>query len=187
MLEIEQKYAGADFAALEKRLRDWHAEPAETVEEEDQYLNAPDRDFRQTGEAFRIRRVGTQAYLTYKGPKQQHEVKVRKELELPVKEGAEWAGQYRELFVQLGYRPVAIVRKRRTMFHFQRQGFALAVCLDEVEQLGRFAEVEILAEGEQASEAQRVLLETAAALGLTQVERGSYLTLLLNKLGVTDR
>jgi adenylate cyclase class 2 len=181
MLEIEQKFSDADFPALERQLADWGATTFELHEEEDQYLAAPDRDFRTTGEAFRMRRSDNSAFLTYKGPKLQTEAKIRTELELPLPDGEAMAEKYLQLFRHLGYRPVAVVRKRRRQYPLVRRGFSMMVCLDEVEGLGRYAEVEILAEKEQLEEAQAVLLETAAALELKQVERRSYLALVLGQ------
>jgi adenylate cyclase class 2 len=84
-----------------------------------------------------------------------------------------------QLLGLLGYRPVAVVRKRRRLFHWHSQGFALAVALDEVENLGRFAELEIQAPEEQNDAAQAVLLHLARDLGLTTSERRSYLELWL--------
>src|SRR5262249_52746424 len=153
----------------------------ELHEEEDQYLAPPDRDFRVTGEAFRMRRVGSAAFLTYKGPRLKTEAKIRTELELPLPDGPDMPQKYLELFRHLGYRPVAVVRKRRRQFPLTRQGFAMSVCLDEVDGLGRFAEVEIVAEESDLARAQAVLLETAAALGLQKVERRSYLALVLGQ------
>jgi adenylate cyclase class 2 len=181
MLEIEQKFADADFPPLERLLAEWGASKFEQHEEEDQYLAAPDRDFRVTGEAFRMRRSAKSAFLTYKGPKLQTEAKIRTELELPLPDGENMPEQYLQLFRHLGYRPVAVVRKRRRQYPLMRQGFSMTVCLDEVEGLGHYAEVEILAEKEQLEKAQAVLLETAAALGLKKVERRSYLALVLGQ------
>jgi adenylate cyclase, class 2 len=183
MLEIEIKYAGVDHAALESALSSWGTTPFEEQGEEDQYLAAPDRDFRVTGEAFRLRRVGNDAYLTYKGKRLPGEAKVRTELELPLPAGEEMPGQYLQLFIHLGYRPVAVVRKRRRQCSLTRDNFRINVCLDEVEELGRFAELEILAPQEQRDRAEQLLLETAAALGLKDIERRSYLSLLLAKRG----
>ncbi len=180
MLEIEQKFADADFAAIEKRLSEWNARRGEEHTEADHYFNAPDRDFARTDEAFRLRRVGSANFLTYKGPKQPGAVKVRTELEVPLRDGEEAAEQFMQLLAHLGYRVVAVVRKQRRTYHLERGGFALTVCLDEVEQLGRFAEVEIVAPDEQVDAARSVLADTAAALGLTNLERRSYLNLLLS-------
>src|SRR5437764_14503600 len=97
MLEIEQKYADADFPHLERRLTEWGAPPGEAHEEADHYFNAPDRDFARTDEAFRLRRVGSSNYLTYKGPKQPAEVKVRTELEVELRPGDEAAADLTRL------------------------------------------------------------------------------------------
>ncbi len=181
MLEIEQKFANADFSAIEKRLAEWQARRGEEHTEADHYFNAPDRDFARTDEAFRLRRIGAANFLTYKGPKHPGAVKIRTELEIPLRDGDEAATQFMKLLAHLGYRAVAVVRKHRQMYHLELGGFALAVCLDEVEQLGRFAEVEIVAPDEQVDAARAVLADTAAALGLTHLERRSYLGLLLEK------
>src|SRR5580692_4456336 len=113
MLEIEQKFAHADFAQLERLLAEWGAAPGDAHDEADHYFNAPDRDFARTDEAFRLRRVGQANFLTYKGPKQASAVKKRVELEVPLSTGDEAAEQFIRLLVHLGYRPVAVVRKHR--------------------------------------------------------------------------
>lgn len=179
MLEIEQKYAGADFAVLERRLAEWGVLPAEDHVEADHYVNAPDRDFARTDEVLRLRRVGPANFFTYKGPKRDPRVKVRTELEVPLAAGDEVAGQYLQLLAHLGYRPTAVVRKRRRSYSVQRGGFALTICLDEVDGLGRFAEIEVLGEENQLEAARQVLADVATGLGLTQVERRSYLELVL--------
>ncbi|MHB1425141.1 MAG: class IV adenylate cyclase [Gemmataceae bacterium] len=179
MLEIEQKFTNADFASIEKRLAEWQARRGEEHTEDDHYFNAPDRDFARTDEAFRLRRIGASNFLTYKGPKHPGAVKVRTELEIPLRDGDEAAEQMMRLLAHLGYRAVAVVCKRRRTYHLERGGFALVICLDEVDPLGRFAEVEIVAPEEQTDAARAVLAEVAASLGLTNVERRSYLNLVL--------
>jgi pantoate--beta-alanine ligase len=179
MLEIEQKFRVSDHGPLEQRLVALGALRGEEVIEEDQYFNGPDRDFARTGEAFRLRRVGADNFLTYKGPRAAHAIKTRREFELPLPPGDEAARQHAELLVDLGYRPVAVVRKRRRNFHLDRDGFALTVCLDDVDEVGRFAEVEVLAASEQTQAAQAVLATLAQDLGLREVEQRSYLTMLL--------
>ena len=111
-----------------------------------------------------------------RGPSTPAAVKIRTELEIPCPTATRRPSSSCSFSRYLGYRPVAVVRKRRRTTHWQRDGFALTVCLDEVEGLGRFAEVEVLAPDEQGSEPRRrCSLSTAAALGLTEVERRSYL------------
>jgi pantoate--beta-alanine ligase len=182
MFEIEQKYAGADFAALQRALRDRGAAgPRETVEEADHYFNAPDRDFARTDEAFRLRRVGEENFFTFKGPRQKAAVRIRPELEFPLRPGAEAAEQHMELLRRLGYRAVAVVKKRRAVYDLKDSGLDVHVCLDEVEELGRFAEVEVVAPEAQAERAAAVLTRLAEQLGLRDVEPRSYLALLLAK------
>ncbi len=179
MLEVELKFPVADFAALAQRLSERGAQAAAVREEIDHYFNAPDRDFARTDEAFRLRRVGAKNFLTYKGPKQVAAVKIRTELEVPLPDGDDSAAQFTQLLVHLGYRPVAVVTKHRRMYPLRRGDFQLTICLDEVERLGRFAEVEILAPDEQTDAARQVLQEVAAQLGLSDVERRSYLGMIL--------
>jgi adenylate cyclase class 2 len=179
MLEVEVKYAGADFAALERRLREWGAKEDPPRTDADHYFNAPDRDFAVTDEALRLRRIGDRNFVTYKGPKRDAQTKTRSEIEVPFALGSQPAADFARLLVQLGYRPVAVVRKARRVFHLQRGGFALEATLDDVEGVGRFAELEIQAPEEQFDAARDVLLQTADELGLSAGERRSYLELLL--------
>ncbi len=179
MLEVEMKFPGADFAMLERQLAEWGARADAPLDEADHYFNAPDRDFGQTDEAFRLRRVGRENRATYKGPKRAGGGKVRTEIEVTLAPGDEAATAFVALVQHLGYRPTAVVRKHRRMYHLRRDGYDLEVCLDAVDGLGRFAEVEIRAPEAEEQAAFKVLQEVAASLGLGAEERRSYLELLL--------
>ena len=179
MLEVEMKSPVADFAALECRLAEWGAGPPTERRDADHYFNAPDRDFARTDEAFRLRRVGDENRITYKGPKQGGPAKTRTEIELPLGPGPENAEAFCRLVAQLGYRAVAVVRKRRIPYHLDKDGFALEVCCDTVEELGRFVEVEIVAPPEERSRAEQVLSGVARDLGLENPEPRAYLQMLL--------
>ena len=181
MLEIEMKFPASDFPALERTLADWGAARDAARTDADHYFNAPDRDFAHTDEALRLRRIAAANYVTYKGPKRDAQTKTRTEVEVPLAEGDDAARDFTALLTHLGYRPTAVVRKRRTIYHLRREGFALEVCLDEVEGLGRFVELEIRAPEEQLEQGRTVLLATTAQLGLGPSERRSYLELLLEK------
>lgn len=179
MLEIEMKFAVDDFAPTEARLQAWGARPAQPIDEADHYFNAPDRDFGKTDEAFRMRRIGELNHVTYKGPKLAGPAKTRLEIEVGLEPGNEAAQRFGTLLERLGYRPTAIVRKRRAVYHHQRQGFDLQFCLDQVDRVGKFIEIEIVARPEDREAAERVLLELAQELGLTRHERRSYLAMTL--------
>jgi adenylate cyclase class 2 len=173
VLEVEVKYRAPDPAALRARLLALGAQRAGEADEADHYFNGPDRDYKQTDEAFRIRRTAADTRLTYKGPKREAATKTRKEVEVTIGDGREeTATAMTELLVCLGFRPVAVVRKRRAAYH-----------LDEVEQVGSFVEVELVAEESAFEEAKAAVLGLAAELGLTEQERRSYLGLLLEATG----
>lgn len=179
MLEIELKFRVGDFAAIERILNAWQARADSALEEADHYFNGPDRDFARTDEAFRLRRIGSRNLITYKGPKQPGPAKTRLEIEVPLESDDQTAEEFCRLVQKLGYRPTAIVRKRRTTRHFSRGGFDLQACFDEVDKIGRFVEVEIVAAPEARAQAEKVLQEVAAELGLHDLERRSYLEMTL--------
>ena len=181
MLEIEMKFPVPEFATAERILTQWQARPEPAIDEADHYFNAPDRDFARTDEAFRLRRIGAHYRITYKGPKQAGTAKTRTEIEVSLEPGAQAAADLQRLVRSLGNRPTAVVRKRRTIWYFRRAGCDLQVCLDEVDEVGRFVEVEIVAAPEQRMQAEQVLQTVAAELGLHACERRSYLEMLLER------
>lgn len=181
MIEVEMKFRVPDWATVLAQLARWGAVAAAPRKDTDHYFSAPDRDFAQTDEALRLRRIGPVNTLTYKGPKIDTVTKARTEIELPLADGAENAATAVKFLSSLGYRPVAVVAKSRTVHTLTRDGFKLEVCLDDVGAVGKFVEVEIQAEQEQYEAARGVVIRTAAELGLTDVERRSYLRLLLDQ------
>ena len=54
-IEVELKFPLPDPQFLESQLLELQAVQAETLEQIDCYFNHPSRDFRTTGEAFRVR------------------------------------------------------------------------------------------------------------------------------------
>src|SRR5688572_23472145 len=98
-LEIEQKFPMDNAAEFLARVAALAAEELTEVEQSDTYYNHPAHDFRTTDEALRIRRTHEGAVVTYKGPKQQSEVKTRREIELVLAEPEAWP----ELFEALGF------------------------------------------------------------------------------------
>jgi adenylate cyclase, class 2 len=187
MLEIEMKFPVADFSDLQRRLATLAAQEEAAISEADHYFNAPDRDFAKTDEALRLRRIGEQNLVTYKGPRIDKQTKTRTEIEVPLGAGADHAERFMLILTSLKYRPVAVVRKRRRIYRLQRAGYALEICLDDVDEVGQFAELEIVAAEEQLDVARTALLGLAAELGLAQSERRSYLELLLTKRGEERR
>jgi adenylate cyclase class 2 len=186
MLEIELKFRADDWSRVRTTLAGWGARPLDTHDEADHYFNAPDRDFAKTDEAFRLRRVGNETHFTFKGPKRAAATKTRLEIEVPLAPGGQSAADAERMLIALGYRPVAVVEKRREMFAFDRDGFELVACLDDVRGVGRFVEIEVVADENKVDAAQAVVLAAAADLGLTQPETRSYLRMLLESTTSTS-
>jgi adenylate cyclase class 2 len=179
--EVEVKFRSVDHALLEQRLIALGAARTASVRHVDVYFNHPSRDFVVTNEAFRLRAIGDENRITYKGPRQPGPTKTRKEIEIRFADGAAAAGQLLELFVTLGFRPVATVCKARTSFLMSRAGHSVEVTLDRADSLGDFAEIETLAESKRdLKAAQAAVLALAKELGLTEVEPRSYLRMLLD-------
>lgn len=172
MLEIELKAWLASTApeSLERKISDAGFGLPQTCYERDTYYNAPDRAFKKTDEALRIRerRQFGKAHtlVTYKGPKRDALSNTRTEFETSVED----ADTMRSILNALGYTPVLEVRKQRRSFAGAGAFKNITLCLDEVEGLGSFIE-----------------LECCAADDIGQVEREStrnHLLALLDALGI---
>jgi adenylate cyclase class 2 len=179
--EVEQKFAVADWVALQQALDAAGVTWAQPLDQADHYWNHPARDFAQTDEALRLRQVGSENFITYKGPRIDTATKTRQELEFPLQSGPQVPGQLGQILAALGFRPVATVRKRRLPGDLTWEGATFAVALDEVEGVGTFIELEIVVETEGLETATQRVLSLANHLGLTSAERRSYLELLLEK------
>jgi adenylate cyclase class 2 len=177
--EVEQKFPVPDLAVVQKRLAELEAAIAPWQLEVDLYFAHPAKDFARTDEALRIRTVGAANYVTYKGPKIDRTTKTREEIELPLPGGPQGYADGRRLLEAIGFRPVAEVRKRRRKAKIAWQGRMVEASLDEVDSLGTFVELELIASADDLESAQESILHLAAALGLSGSERRSYLELLL--------
>jgi adenylate cyclase class 2 len=192
MKEIELKFAVADHVLLRERLDALGATVEASPEaHEDIYFRHPCRDFRETDEALRIRFLNGQPLVTYKGPREPAEqlavnagVKVRRELEWPLGPSDPRGESMQALFVALGFSEVARVVKRREVLQVPFGGRQVTVAIDQVDNLGWYAEVEVLIELDSERAAMvDVISRLADALGLRDAERRSYLELLLRTLG----
>ncbi len=181
--EVEQKFPiTGDPLDLLERMTAVGAIPAETVFQQDLYFNHPSRDFAVTDEALRIRTIGKQNYVTYKGPKLDPRVKTRQEIELPLGDGAEISDQFGQMLVQLGFRAVRPVRKERTLWRLRWEDRDWELAWDDVEGLGTFLEIETITPDQaDLPPLQDLLLRLARLLRLQKSERKSYLEMMLEK------
>jgi len=148
------------------------AQEVHTTVQRDTYYRHPGRDFAKTDEALRIREEEGRTTLAYKGPKLDPATKSREELQVPLV----GPGEMGALLLRLGFEPVAVVEKRRRTFHLR----GLEVDLDEVKGLGTFLEVEAIG-CEDLAEGRERVLGLLRELGLSRLERSSYLELLLRR------
>lgn len=179
--EVELKFPVADLASLRSQLIDLGARSLGIQQHRDTYYNHPCRDFAQTHEALRIRRVDDQPLITYKGTKLPGVVKTRIELEWPLGPGDADGSNTETLLVHLGFVRVAEVAKRRESFAVQPAGqpAELTVTLDDVQGVGTFAEIECIADPDGLDQAQGDVQHFAESLGLQTPEKRSYLRMLL--------
>ncbi len=180
MYEVEMKFPLADPDAFVRRLAACRARPGPAFHQADLYLNHPSRDFSQTDEALRIRTVDGRSYLTYKGPVVDSQTKTRREIEVAL-DGGTARDQLAEILKLLGFRPVREVRKRRQTYALTWQGREFEIALDEVQELGVFAEIETLADDSGRAAAVTCILSLVPQFQLPPPERRSYLNLLLEK------
>lgn len=182
MTEVELKAAltAAQAAALPARLETLGFQAQACVHEVDVYWNGSSRDFRKTDEALRLRSVEdlgsgrSEALITYKGPKQDDRSSTRQEYETSVGDMT----TARKLLSALGYRALFTVDKTRRTYTRDR----LTVCLDDVNCLGSYVELETVLEDEcDRDGAVDALLLLLDCLGISRgvLTRKSYLELLI--------
>ena len=179
-LEVEAKARAPNLAAVEARLSGLGAILESNKIERDEYFAHPSRDFARTDEALRLRVITaddgggwSRAELTYKGAKVDASTKSRPEetVEIPLDQ----VEGLRRVLAHLGFRPVASVEKSRREFLHE----GLTVCLDKVEHVGDYVEVELISADLEGARAR--VLSLFKELELDPTERRSYLELLLER------
>ena len=177
--EVELKFRLEHAADVEKAIRQLGAVEESNVSHVDRYFNHPARDFRSTDEAFRIRSVDDANMITYKGAKIGTVAKTRHEIEVGFEHGIASVKKLEELVRMLGFRFVRDVRKSRRTFHLSWCERHFELALDEVPELGRFLEIELIADEEGRAAAEAAVWNLARALDLSVPEPRSYLDLLI--------
>jgi adenylate cyclase class 2 len=174
MLEFELKVRISSLDPVREQLIRHSARFCGRVHEHDIYYNAPHRDFGVTDEAIRVRYTNDHAVVTYKGAKiKTSALKAREELNLVVDSGA----VFERMLDRLGFTRTAEVNKWRENYRLSDA----AITLDEVEGLGTFVEIEILAEDENSGTAVRIE-KIAKEIGVCgEPILASYLEMLLSK------
>ena len=176
MIEVEVKAHVTDFREIKDKLSFIGARELKTEYQEDIYFNAPHRDFIQTDEALRIRRItnkdGDEIILTYKGAKLDELSKTREEIEVNIEDVV----NTKLILEKLGFKPVQPVKKDRVYYVINEY----IITLDTVHGVGNFIEIEKgLNEEADYQESLDEIFSLYRKLGVTDgFERRSYLELL---------
>lgn len=190
VIEIEQKYRLDDPARIERVLGQLGARPEPFERHADTYYRHPARDFAETREALRIRRVVVagdpgQTLVTYKGPRWEGAIKTRPELEWRIDPCDPNGANMAALLGHLGFVEALTVAKTRRPYSLQHDGHSLVVTIDDAGPLGHFTEIETLArDGDQVAACHDAILAVARLLGLHDVIPSSYLTMALAAAGL---
>lgn len=174
MLEVELKVKIPALDPVRELLKTKNAQFLGKVHEHDIYYNAPHRDFGVTDEAVRVRYTDDHAVVTYKGPKiKKFGLKAREELNFAVENGQ----TFETMLDRLGFTRTLEVNKWRESYNFG----PATICLDTVDELGTFAEIEVITENENDNPTA-VIEKIAREIGVKgEPLLASYLELLLTK------
>lgn len=184
MIEVEIKLPIYKSSRTEAALRELRFHPGNLIRESDIYFTSDTHDFMKADEALRIRQSENLtskeflSILTFKGPKLDSVSMTRQELETKVSD----AEACSEILCSLGYRKLAPVVKLRQYYHRDD----VTACVDLVENLGAFLELEILVEEDAPAAKETALKKIEAILhdlgySMKDTTRYSYLFMLQKK------
>ncbi|MCQ2532529.1 MAG: class IV adenylate cyclase [Saccharofermentans sp.] len=158
MVEVEIKLKVDSADLIEKKLVELGFKKGQTLQEIDYYYNGVDRDFRESGEALRLRltesldgsaivadRPGEPLIqMTYKGPKLDKVSMSRVEHQVNIDDFE----TMQSILSSLGYKPVMpVIKLRRELFSEE-----MTACVDTVDGLGDYLELEIIVDEENQRE-----------------------------------
>ncbi len=182
MIEVEIKIR-VDLGNTEKELINNGFLRDTRVRETDIYFDNATGDIRNKDTALRIRTVenidsgSSMSYITFKGKRCDDVSMTRPEYETSVLHPVEMI----KILESLGYKPVEpAVFKDRTVYVKE----SITACLDRVEGLGDFLELEIITDKDTANVALDRLWEMLETLGYDRKDTitVSYLTMLQDRL-----
>lgn len=131
--EIQIKLPLDNPGKIRKKLKDLKIEKSETKWQQDTYFEAPGWKLSKTDELMRIRREGKKYILTYKGPAQGKEIRIKPKIEFQVDP------DLKNVLEKIGYKKILQINKKREEYLFDETEIAL----DRVESLGEFIELGI--------------------------------------------
>lgn len=184
MIEVEIKIKVKDRVLLEDKLLKAGFLKGNLVKESDIYFDNQAHQIKDSDSALRIRSCENltlnheKHFMTYKGPKLDTVSMTRKEVEMQIED----AQTGKEILMSLGYCLVYPVVKTRQYYHLDQ----ITACLDQVDNLGEFLELEVIISKEnEKQKALDSLLLFVKEFGYDPEEmvRTSYLSMLLAQTG----
>jgi adenylate cyclase class 2 len=138
MLEIELKLKIDSLQPVAEKLKQLGAEFEGDFIQTDAYYDDSEDSLVNSDRCLRIRKhknhLGQAIELTYKGARENHRFKSRREIGLKVEKAEELA----HLLGELGYKEKLAFEKKRSLWNFA----GCKVALDELPLLGKFVEIE---------------------------------------------
>ena len=163
MREIELKFKVDNLDALINKLKEEQCEIS-TVKMQNDTIYVQDLNDTESKEGsvwLRVRKENNKIELNYK--KQSKKKMESEEIEFEVS-SYELANQFLKA---LGYLPWVEVNKKRRYSNYKEYN----ICIDEVEKLGSFVELEILVDKDNKEDYELALLEVAKKLGINPDKR----------------
>ncbi|MBM1154650.1 class IV adenylate cyclase [archaeon] len=176
MYELELKWRVGTFDKVRLALQQLNGVCVRVEVERDLFFNHPSRNFFSTGEVLRLRRTNRGVTLTYKGSERSDSIKAREEYEIRVDD----FDTALKLLEKLGFSRALTLEKRREVWSVR----GMTVCLDQVEELGRFIEIEGFAKSlSEFKQVELKIRKLASELGLDPDKgiKESYVTMLLRR------
>jgi adenylate cyclase class 2 len=189
MIEVEIKIpiSTHGFENIQEKIQKLGGKYLNSELQQDTYYDHPCKSFQESDEAVRVRsRIPitneelitdhTSSELVYKGPKLDTKSKTRLEISIAIPDSS----TAKSMLEQLGFRKLATIVKKRVFFKQE----LTTICLDDVEEVGTFMELERLVSPEEELEpVRKQLFNIVKNLGIKTEEsvRESYLELYLEK------
>lgn len=137
-LEIELKLKVEKLEPIAEKLKNLGATFDGDFRQVDSYYDDKEDSLVKSDRCLRIRKhvnhIGQAIELTYKGARENHRFKTRREINLTIDKADETA----ELFEGLGYKIRLILEKKRSLWEYN----SCKVALDELPLIGKFVEIE---------------------------------------------
>ena len=181
MFEVELKYPVTSHEPIRQRLATMESKSLGVSDHCDEYFNQTLLDFAGNDIALRIRSRGDRHTLTYKGPNLDARAKIREEIEIEL--DTENKDKFRGMLFGMGFHAVTEVNKQRESLSVRWQDRDATICLDTIDPIGTFVELELVVENElQVITAKATLEALAAELAITsEPTTVSYLEMVLDQ------